>query len=112
MERKAEKLWYDILEAIESIEDFLGDKKYFSEYQKNKMLRRAIERELQIIGEAIKRLIEIENVSGITDPLKIINFRNRITHGYDSVEDDAVWGIIINHLPKLKTEVETLLKSE
>ena|ERR1022692_505603 len=112
MERKVEKLLYDILDAINSIENYFGEKKYFAEYQGNKMRKRAIERELQIIGEAMKRLIEIMNVTGITEPLRIIDFRNRITHGYDSVEDDVVWGIIINHLPKLKTEVEALLKSE
>jgi uncharacterized protein with HEPN domain len=56
--------------------------------------------------------LEFDDFSGITAPEKIIGFRNKIAHGYDIVEDELVWGIIINHLPVLKKEVESLLNKE
>ena len=109
MERQLNKLLHDIHESIFSIDNFIGEKKIFQEYQTNKMVKRAVERELEIIGEAMNRLLSIEPNISITDPRRIVNFRNRIAHGYDSVDDSMVWGIIINHLPKLKSEVNLLL---
>ncbi len=73
------------------------------------MVRRAVERELEIIGEAMKRLLEIDPDVKISEKRNIVNFRNRISHSYDSIDEETVWGIIINHLPKLKTEVDNLL---
>ncbi|MFO8233833.1 MAG: HepT-like ribonuclease domain-containing protein [Bacteroidales bacterium] len=59
MPHKIETYLYDIKESINSIEEYLGDKRDFSEYQRNKLLRRGIKRELEIIGEAINRLLKI-----------------------------------------------------
>jgi len=73
------------------------------------LVRRAVERELEIIGEAMKRLLEIDPDVKISEKRNIVNFRNRISHSYDSIDEETVWGIIINHLPKLKTEVDNLL---
>ena len=111
MERQLNKLLHDIHQSILSIESFVGEKKMFQQYQDNKLVKRAVERELEIIGEAMNRILTIEPNISITEPRRIVNFRNRIAHGYDSVDDAMVWGIIINHIPKLKLEVSVLLNT-
>jgi uncharacterized protein with HEPN domain len=112
MIREVEKLLIDVKESIGSIESYLGSESNFNEFLEDKMKRRAIERELEIIGEAIKRLLNIEPEIEIKDAIKIVDFRNRISHGYDNIDNTVVWGIITRDLPKLKIEVEALLKSE
>ena len=71
--------------------------------------KRAVERNLEIIGEAMKRILEKEKNFELTNAQKIVDTRNRIIHGYDSVSDDVIWSIIINYLPKLKIEVSDLM---
>lgn len=73
------------------------------------MLRRAIEREFEIIGEAMTR-IKINPDIQITGKMQIINMRNRVIHGYDKIDDEIVWGVIIRHLPVLKMETRLLMK--
>jgi uncharacterized protein with HEPN domain len=110
MEESINKYLFDILESIKSIETFLGENKSFYDYQQNKMLRRAIEREFEIIGEALNRLLSIDDSIQITSKFQIIGMRNRVIHGYDKVDDEIVWGTIIKHLPILKEEVINFLK--
>ncbi len=45
----------------------------------------------------------------ITNARKVVDMRNKLVHGYDEVEDNVVWNVIVKHLPLLKTEVEKLL---
>lgn len=71
--------------------------------------KRAVERNIEIIGEALSRILNRETKILITNSRKIVDTRNRIIHGYDSVSDEIIYGIIINHLSILKTEVEALL---
>ena len=104
------KYLYDIKESIESIENFLGDKRDFNIYRQDKMLRRAIEREFEIIGEAMHRIDKIEPDIAITSKNQIISMRNRVIHGYDKIDDEIIWGIIVRHLPILKEEVNNLMK--
>ena len=106
------KVWlFDIHTAIVEIESFFenGQKEY-QNYCNDIKTKRAVEREIEIIGEATNRILKRGNNFKITNARKIINTRNKIIHGYDSVSDDMIWSIIINHLPKLKIEVESLLK--
>jgi|SRR6185437_5576477 len=112
MERKIKKLLKDILDSIISINEYLGEDKSFAKYERDKKLRRAVEREFEIVGEAMRRLSELTELHEITDPQQIIGLRNKVIHGYDVIEDGLIWGIIINHLPKLKSEVELLLNKE
>lgn len=74
------------------------------------MLRRAIERNLEIIGEAINRILKEDPAFPIENAKRIIGLRNQIIHGYDSVSDENIWGIITVYLPKLKSEVDTMIK--
>lgn len=112
MKREINKYLFDVKMSIESIESFFGDKRDFFEYQNNKLLRRAVEREIEIIGEAINRILKLEPEIPIGNARQIVDTRNWVIHGYDKVDDVVVWGIVSNYLPKLKTEIEKLLKTE
>lgn len=103
----------DILTAIEEIESFFGDKpNLFEDFYSNLCLRRAIERNIEIIGEAMNRILKTHRNIAITNSRKIVDARNYIIHGYDSLSADILWSMVINHLPKLKDEVTTLLDNE
>ena len=110
MEIEIHKYLHDIKESIESINAYLGGNRNFSEYQNNKMLRRAVEREFEIIGEAMKMLVNIDENIPITSKQQIIGMRNRVIHGYDKIDDEIVWGTIVRHLPALHIEVSKLLE--
>ena len=111
MQDNIRKYLYDIEVAIDSINSYLLGKKDYSFYQQDKQLRRAIERELEIIGEAANKILQLDPEITIENARKIVDLRNCVIHGYDKVDDVIVWGIIVNHLPKLQEQVATLLKS-
>lgn len=93
---------YDILNSIEEIESYFGDNpKLFSEYQKDIKTKRAIERNIEIIGEAVNRILKTEPSFQIENARNIIGTRNRIIHDYDHITDEMIWSIVINSLPKL-----------
>ena|SRR6056297_761824 len=110
MELKIQKYLYDIITSINSIYDYLGENRDFNEYSENKLLRRAVERELEIIGEASNRILKLDSEFPINNARKIVDLRNWVIHGYDKVDDVIIWGILSNHLPKLKEQVEDLMK--
>jgi uncharacterized protein with HEPN domain len=112
MNRDIVKCLTDIQLSISSINEYLGEKKDFTDYQKNKMLRRAVEREFEIIGEAIARILKIDITFKIEEARRIVNTRNWVIHGYDKVDDEIMWGIISNDLPKLQRQVNELLESK
>lgn len=74
------------------------------------MLRRAVERNIGIIGEATNKINKEYPETQISNVRAIVATRNRVIHDYAAVTDDVIWKIVINDLPKLKTEVEKLLK--
>ncbi|MBB3700330.1 DUF86 domain-containing protein [Flammeovirga yaeyamensis] len=100
------KSLFDIKDSIEAIFDYLDGKRDFNEYQKNRLLRRAIEREIEIIGEATYRILKIDPNFPISNAWKIVDTRNWVIHGCDFVDDFIIWNIIINHLPNLIKEVD------
>lgn len=104
------KFLLDISISIESIESYLGEKRDFKEYQDKKMLRRAVERELEIIGEAANRLLKINPQFPISDARRIVNLRSWVIHSYDSVDSIIIWGILHKDLPLLKKQVNALLE--
>jgi uncharacterized protein with HEPN domain len=110
MKREIKKYLFDIKVSIESIFEYLGEKRDFYEYQQNKLLRRGIEREIEIIGEATNKLLKLDENIEIEHARKIVDTRNWVIHGYDKVDDVVIWGIISYHLPKLKEEIEKLLE--
>ncbi len=106
------KTWlYDILNAIIEIDSFFEDQPMlFANYQNDVKTKRAVERNIEIIGEAMNRILRLDETIAITSSRKLVDVRNIIIHGYDSVSDDIIWGIVIKHLPVLKEEVSNLLK--
>jgi uncharacterized protein with HEPN domain len=109
MQPDTKKYLFDIKTSIQSIDDFIGDRRIFADYQNNKLLKRAVERELEIIGEALNNLLKIDPFIGISDARKIVDTRNWVIHGYDNVDDIIIWGIITKNLPVLFLEVKKLL---
>lgn len=75
------------------------------------MLKRAVERDLEIIGEAVNRILKRDElfIEKISNAKAIISLRNYVIHAYDSVSDENIWSIITNHLPKLRNEIEELI---
>lgn len=105
------KSWlFDILNAIVEIEGFVSGSPDFQAYQKDVKTKRAVERNIEIIGEAMSRIINRDSSIELSNSRKIVDTRNRIIHGYDSVSDQIIWGIITSHLPVLKSEVSQFLK--
>lgn len=101
----------DIVKSIDEIFDFLPEKGDFFEYQRDIKTKKAVERNLEIIGEAINRIskhkhsdIEIKNAH------KIIGTRNRISHEYENISDEVIWTIILRELPELRKEIDALRK--
>lgn len=112
MERPVNKTLEDIFLAISEIEGFFDSRvRRFDVYLSDICLRRAIERNITIIGEATNRLLRIAPDIKITAARKIVDTRNYVIHSYDSVTNEIMWGIVINHLPLLKSEIEALLNS-
>lgn len=91
MENRAKKLLFDVLVSGRSIRDWC-DSRTFTDYERDRQFRRAVEREFEIIGEALNRLAQADptTTARIQDLARIVGFRNRIVHGYDAVDDAAV----------------------
>jgi len=110
MNRETNKLLFDIHNAILKIEQYLTGSKKFEDYQNNPMLQQAVERNIEIIGEAVNSLLKIDLNLPLSNARKIVNTRNKLIHGYDDIENSEIWAIIIKHIPILKEEVEKLIK--
>jgi len=114
MDERTLKWLFDIKLSIDQIESFFdGQPKDFFEYKKNLVLKRAVERNLEIIGEAVKRILNRDQSFSekISNTRAIIGLRNQVIHSYDSISDENIWSVLINHLPKLKVEIDSLISS-
>jgi uncharacterized protein with HEPN domain len=110
MNEKVLKCLFDIKYAIDEIDSFfINREKQFSDYSNDVILKRAIERDLEIIGEAMNRILREDPDFSVENARRIVGLRNQIIHGYDSVSDENIWGIVINHIPKLKVEINHLI---
>ena len=110
MTEKQLKLLYDVKLATDEIESyFQTESKTYENYKNNSLLKRAIERNLGIISKAINRLLKENPEFTIESAIRIVGLRNQIIHGYDSVSDENIWGIITLQLPRLKSEINTLI---
>jgi uncharacterized protein with HEPN domain len=112
MDERILKWLFDIKIAIEEIDTFFESReRSFLKYQSDILLKRAIERELGIIGEAVNRIISKDPsfIDKIKDAKNIIGLRNHVIHAYDNISDENIWAILINHLPRLEKEIKTLI---
>ena len=110
MDRKIRKYLADILASIIEIESFMAERpKEYATFCNDTLFRRGVERNMEIMGEAMNNVLKIDPNIAITSSRKMVDTRNFIIHAYDSLKPDILWGIVINHIPLLKREVETLL---
>lgn len=111
MRLEEKKLLLDVKEACQSIQQRCSAQS-FENYSADRWFRRAVEREFEIIGEALNRLERLapETAARIGSLRRIVDFRNRIIHGYDSVDDLIVWRTVQDHVPKLHAQVKTPLR--
>ncbi len=111
MRLESKKYLFDIQQAARGIVEFVKNKD-LSQYEADAMLRAAVERQFEIIGEALRRLLQEDapTAARISEHARIIAFRNILVHGYADIDDRIVWGIVESNLPTLLREVESLLK--
>ena len=112
MPRDIKMYLLDISNSIDSIFEYLGNERNFKLYDTNKLIRRAVERELEIVGEATNRIIKINQTIDISISRRIVSLRNWVIHSYDNVDNVIIWGIIDKDLPLLKTQVDNILIKE
>ncbi len=114
MDQKLRKLLVDIQMSINEINTFVreSDTNSIVGYKQNMLIKRAIERNLEIIGEAMRRILDLQPDFPIKNSKKIFGLRNQIIHAYDAISDENIWSIIVNHLPRLEDEVNNLLSKK
>ena len=105
MRLETRKYLYDVQRAIALLREFTAGKT-FADYEREALLRAAVERELEIIGEVVAQLARLDQPSAA----RIIAFRNMLVHGYADVDDRLVWDVVETKLPILSHEVEMLLE--
>lgn len=108
MPHDPQKLIEDIRMSIREITDFC-DGKRFEDFDSEPMLQRAIEREMEIIGEVLNRLIRINEEKleeTVPEYRSIIGLRNIIAHGYDVIDPMIVWDVVVNHIPLLSEQIK------
>jgi uncharacterized protein with HEPN domain len=109
MDHKVNAWLEDILRSIDEIFEFLPENKDFFEFQKDLKTKKAVERNIEIIGEAVNRLTNYKKAEiKIQNARQMIGTRNRIAHEYDNISDEVIWTIIIRELPILRDEITKL----
>jgi uncharacterized protein with HEPN domain len=110
MQLEVQKYLYDIHQAAARIGEFTAGKQ-FEDYRTNAMLRAAVERQFEIIGEALSQLSRVDSsvVERIRERRRVIAFRNILIHGYADVDDRIVWDVVQINLPTLREDVAALL---
>ncbi len=100
----------DIKSSISAINSFLERcPRRFDAFCADDMFRAAVLYHIAVIGEAVGQILKADSKIQITAARKIVNTRNYIIHGYDSLDNEILWGIVIKYIPKLEQEVDTLL---
>jgi uncharacterized protein with HEPN domain len=110
MRLEAKKCLEDVRQAAELILQFTAGKS-FADYDGEALLRSAVERQFEVIGEALNRLSKIDHTitEGLPDTPRIIAFRNILIHAYDIVDNHVVWDVVHNNLAPLRDQVTLLL---
>ncbi len=111
MTDEIKKYLFDIKQAIEEIESFIKNKTY-RDFTKGALIQSAVERKLEIIGEALNRIKKLNKntLDNITDAQRIIGFRNVIIHGFDILDSKIIWDALQCNIPQLKEEIDNLMK--
>lgn len=109
----AAKVIWDAQQALQRIQRFVA-RKDFAAYQSDELLRSAVERQFEILGEALNQLsrLDPDMAEKIPDLPRIVAFRNILIHGYASVDDRLVWGVVESQLEPLLDVVAALLSED
>jgi len=110
MDNKIQACLLDIKVCIDEIYEFLGEHRDFIMYQSDLKTKKAVERNLEIIGEAMNRILKIDTDFPIDNAKNIIGTRNRIIHSYDNISDDVIWTIVVRELPLLRKQIENQIE--
>ena len=113
MDSYVRDLLSDIVRSIDEINDFSAGLTIedFKQYLSNKMMRRAIERDLIIIGEAMHDIVKVDHtrVMRIKNSRRVVELRNDVVHSYDDLANEKIWQFIWTELPYLRKEVSHIL---
>ena len=113
MQPEVRKLLFDMLHAVLGVDMFVAGRT-MEDFKADLMLRLAVERQFEIIGEALGRLVKTDETTAqrISEHRRIIGFRNVLIHGYDDIDDEITWRIVQDKLPVLRKELQTLLAED
>ncbi|MCC8175437.1 MAG: DUF86 domain-containing protein [Bacteroidales bacterium] len=110
MDERINKYLLDVLQAIEEVEMFYKDfPNRFDLFVEDLLRRKALERNVEIMGEAVNRIKKVDPDFAIPNARAITGCRNRVIHGYDSVDEAMMWSILTRHLPILKQDIKKIL---
>lgn len=111
MDEKIKKYLRDVQIAISEIEIATSERsREFEVFVNDFVFRKFVERNIEIIGEAMNRILKIDPEIAISSARKIVDTRNYVIHAYDTLIPEILWAIVINHLPILKQEIDNLLR--
>lgn len=111
MDEMIKKYLYDMLLAISEIE--MAEERFGRQYEifeNDVIFRKFVERNIEFLGEAMNRILKINSEIEITSARKIVDTRNYVIHAYDSLKPDILWAIVINHIPRLKADIQRLVE--
>lgn len=101
---------YDVKRAIEEVESyFVGYTMRYDIFENDYLRRSAVERKTEIMGEAINRILKIQRDFPLPNAKAVVDTRNRIIHGYDSVRPEFLWSLVVRHIPELKKDIECII---
>lgn len=98
------------ISEIEMAENRFG--RQYDIFENDVIFRKFVERNIEILGEAMNRILKIEPDINITSARKIVDTRNHVIHAYDSLKPDILWAIVINHIPRLKADILRLFEGK
>lgn len=113
MTNEVKKRLLDAVNACDAIAEFVAGKDFLA-YENDRLLRSAVERQFEIIGEALNKAATAEAslVAQIPEFHRIIGLRNRLIHGYDNVDDEILWDAVQSKLGPLKAQVDAVLNAQ
>lgn len=101
----------DVLMACMDVEQFFSDyPRRYDVFANDRLMIRAVERSVEIMGEAINRILKREPDFNLPNARAIIQTRNRVIHSYEKVENEFLWGLVIRHIPQLKKDIEQIIE--
>lgn len=110
MDENVQKYLEDVLMACEDVEQFFEDyPNRFDVFENDRKMIRAVERSVEIMGEAINRILKREPDFNLPNAKAIIQTRNRVIHSYEKVEPEFLWGLVQRHIPQLKADIERII---